>query len=134
MNVSNTISYNSAGSTHDKNDLSKQGEIKRIIPKPIESYRFTDKLQTINETEKINRKNKQDELNEIRDTIDDINKEFQTFDRRLDISVHEKTRQVMVKIVDTSTDKIIRELPPEEILDTLARRRELLGMMVDEQI
>lgn len=139
MDISNTISYDSsrsAESTYNKNNMSDQ-KIKQTIPKPIENYKFTDKLQKINEIEKINRLDKLEEarkLDEIKKTADELNKEFLTFDRKLDISVHEKTKQVMVKIVDTSTDKIIREIPPEEVLDTIAKRKELLGIMVDEQI
>ena len=40
----------------------------------------------------------------------------------------------MVKIIDITTDEIIREIPPEKILDIVAGLWELSGLLVDERI
>lgn len=139
MNISNTISYDSAKSTklaestYSNNDLSAR-KIQQNIPKPRENNRFIDKFQKIDKEAKLEKSKQQEQLSEIKDIIDESNKDFRTFDRRLDISVHEKTREIMVKVVDTLTDEIIKELPPEVVLDTLARRREIVGIMIDKQI
>lgn len=136
MNISNTISYDSnnltksAESTHSKNDLSAR-KIQQNIPKLRENNRFNDNLKTI---DKIDISTQKEQLSEIRDVIDESNKDFRTFDRRLDISVHEKTSEIMVKVVDTLTDEIIKEIPAENVLDTLAKSREFIGMMMDKQI
>lgn len=40
----------------------------------------------------------------------------------------------MVKVVNTETDEVIREIPPEKILDMVAKMWELAGIMVDEKV
>ena len=39
----------------------------------------------------------------------------------------------MVKVVDPNTDKVIREIPPEKILDMVAKMWEVVGLFVDEK-
>lgn len=53
--------------------------------------------------------------------------------RQLQFSIHEKTNRVMIKVIDSKTHEIIREIPPESTLDTFAKVLELAGLMVDEK-
>jgi flagellar protein FlaG len=39
----------------------------------------------------------------------------------------------MVKVIDAETDEIIREIPPEKILDMVAMMWEMVGIIVDER-
>ena len=47
--------------------------------------------------------------------------------------IHEKTNRVTIKMVDKDTKKVIKEFPPEETLDMIARIWEVAGIMVDEK-
>lgn len=47
--------------------------------------------------------------------------------------IHEKTNRVTIKIVDKKTKEVLREFPPEETLDMIAKVWELAGIMVDEK-
>ena len=40
----------------------------------------------------------------------------------------------MVKVIDQNTDEIIREIPPEKILDMVAALWEMAGIIVDRKI
>ncbi|GIP40991.1 hypothetical protein J31TS4_42710 [Paenibacillus sp. J31TS4] len=51
----------------------------------------------------------------------------------LDVSVHEKTKTIMIKVMDSDTGDVIREIPPEKSLDFIARIWELAGLVVDEK-
>jgi flagellar protein FlaG len=48
-------------------------------------------------------------------------------------SIHEKTKQIMVKVIDIETKDVIKEFPPEKILDMVAKMWEVAGIMVDER-
>ena len=65
--------------------------------------------------------------------INDLNKKLNVTGREIRYNIHEKTRQVMVKVVDTDTGKTIREIPPEKSLDILAKILEQSGLLVDEK-
>ena len=47
--------------------------------------------------------------------------------------IHDGTNRVTIKMVDKTSKKVIREYPPEETLDMLAKIWELAGMMIDEK-
>ena len=47
--------------------------------------------------------------------------------------IHDETNRVMIKIVDKDTKEVIKEFPPEETLDMIAKVWELAGIMVDER-
>ncbi|AEI38762.1 flagellar protein FlaG [Paenibacillus mucilaginosus] len=51
----------------------------------------------------------------------------------LNFSIHEKTKQIMVKVIDKESGQIIREVPPEKNLDFLAKLWEMAGILVDEK-
>ena len=55
------------------------------------------------------------------------------FDRRLSFSINEKLDQVVVKVIDTDTDKVIREIPPAELQHVHERIREVIGILFDER-
>ena len=47
--------------------------------------------------------------------------------------IHDGTNRVMIKIVDKDTKEVIKEFPPEETLDMIAKVWELAGIMIDER-
>ena len=71
---------------------------------------------------------------ELIQSIESANEQFVAFDRRFEFTIHEKTKQIMVKIIDAKTDETIREIPPEKILDLVAALWEISGIIVDERI
>lgn len=50
-----------------------------------------------------------------------------------EFKLHERTGRMMVKLVDTETDEVIKEIPPEKILDLVASIWDLVGILVDER-
>lgn len=55
--------------------------------------------------------------------------------RRLEFKVDESTSgQVVVKVIDGNTDKVIKELPPEELQNLHKRLKEAFGVLLDQVI
>ncbi|MBW1960455.1 MAG: flagellar protein FlaG [Deltaproteobacteria bacterium] len=52
----------------------------------------------------------------------------------LHFSVHEKTGRTVVKVVNKDTQKVIREVPPEKILDLAAKLEEMIGILFDKKV
>lgn len=65
--------------------------------------------------------------------IESANKHFEIYDKRLEFSIHEKTKEIMVKIIDSQSNEVIREIPSQKILDMIANMMELAGLLVDEK-
>jgi len=52
----------------------------------------------------------------------------------LNVSIHEKTNEIMVKILNRETGELIREVPSEKTLDLVAKMMEIAGILVDERV
>lgn len=68
----------------------------------------------------------------IKKAIETINKQLSHTECQY--GFHEKTNRVTIKIVDKETDKVIKEFPPEETLEMIAKAWELAGILVDEKL
>lgn len=64
--------------------------------------------------------------------IEKANKHIRTYDRRLEFSIHDATKQIMVKVLNTEDNTVIREIPSEKVLDMVAHLWEVAGILVDE--
>ena len=67
-------------------------------------------------------------------TIEKAVKSLQGPQTTLEISIHEKTHDIMVKVLNKETGEIIREVPREKTLDLVAKMMEIAGILVDEKI
>jgi flagellar protein FlaG len=55
------------------------------------------------------------------------------FKRRLDFKIDEETNRIMIKVIDTKTNKVVKEIPPEQLIRLAAKIQEMLGILVDEE-
>jgi len=69
----------------------------------------------------------------IKKAIERANHTFEIENRSLRFQIHEKLNEVMVKVIDSDTKEVIREIPPEKLLDMFASMLELAGLLVDEK-
>ncbi len=85
-------------------------------------------------TQKDDRENRENTVSEneaIKRVVEDINKKAANSEAVF--GIHEGTNRVTIKIVDKTTKKVIKELPPEKTLDMIAKVWEMAGILVDEK-
>ncbi len=71
---------------------------------------------------------------ELGDTVESLNETLDALDKGLRFDVHEGTERLMVRIVHRKSDEVLREIPPEEVLDMMAKIQEMVGLLIDERI
>lgn len=59
---------------------------------------------------------------------------YAAYNKKLEFSVNEELDQVVVKVIDSTTDKVIREIPPEELQRLQVKIREAVGLLFDQMI
>lgn len=70
----------------------------------------------------------------IEKSLAELSKVSHIFNRRLKFTINEELGEVVVKVIDGDTDKVIKELPPEEIQRLHIRIREAIGLLVDTKV
>jgi flagellar protein FlaG len=51
----------------------------------------------------------------------------------LRFSVHETTGRTIIRVVDKQTEELIREIPPEQVLNLMAKIDEMMGILYDKR-
>lgn len=82
-------------------------------------------------TEGGTREQQQAQNEKIKKAVEQLNKNMPHSEAVF--GIHDETNRVMIKIVDKDTKEVIREFPPEETLDMIAKVWELAGILVDEK-
>lgn len=72
-------------------------------------------------------------IKELDSAVDKANKVLFKNNTHLQFRIHQKTNEVMVKIVEDETGEVLREIPPEKMLDMVAKLWEIAGILVDEK-
>lgn len=67
----------------------------------------------------------------VKRAVEQINKKAKNSEAIF--GIHDETNRVTIKIVDKETREVLKEFPPEETLDMIAKVWELAGLMVDEK-
>jgi flagellar protein FlaG len=67
-------------------------------------------------------------------TIGVANEAFKEVNVAFKYSIDKKTNHEIVEIVNAETGEVIRQIPPEEIINMLSRMYDLLGFLVDKKL
>lgn len=72
-----------------------------------------------------------EKIERIAQVMDDY---VRSAERSLRIQVHGGTGRIMVKVISKEDGRIIREIPPEQVLNLAARMEEMMGFLFDEKV
>ncbi len=71
---------------------------------------------------------------QVEKATEKLNRLMGIIDKRLEFSVHEKSKRVMVKIIDQANGEVLDEIPPKRLLDILSSISEIAGLMFDKRV
>ena len=71
---------------------------------------------------------------DIHQVAADIEQVSQTFNKKLQFVVDQMSQEVIVKVIDKNTDKVIKVLPPEELQRLHRKLKETIGLMFNEKV
>jgi flagellar protein FlaG len=70
----------------------------------------------------------------IHSTAADLERVSLVFNRKLQFVVDHHSNEVIVKVIDKETDKVIKELPPEELQRLHSNVKNAIGFLFDERV
>ena len=70
---------------------------------------------------------------QLTDKIAQLNDYTQRINREIQFSVDEGTDRTVVKVIDSKTDEVIRQIPSEEVLRITESMENFSGMLLQEQ-
>jgi len=67
---------------------------------------------------------------ELAKVVDRVNQTAQVFNQALQFEMGEG-KQVVIRVVDTASGQVVREIPPEKFMDAFKRMEDALGLLLD---
>ncbi|BCN32556.1 flagellar protein FlaG [Anaeromicropila herbilytica] len=127
------------GENYIKEVVKTQSSGQQFPSSQTTSEQNVTKMHGVNDANKSDEKSK-DSNNEdnsiekkIRDAVTAANNKLLQSKTRCEYKYHEDINRVSIKIRDTETDKIIKEIPAEGTLESLKKIWEIAGLLVDEK-
>lgn len=71
---------------------------------------------------------------ELSRAVHQLNKLMQAYNTEINFQLHESSGEYVVKVVNSLDKSVIREIPPERVLDMVAYFKEIMGVIIDELI
>ncbi|MBW1980180.1 MAG: flagellar protein FlaG [Deltaproteobacteria bacterium] len=93
-------------------------------PKPSEAHETAPQLHLDEYEGRLDKGRVEELVAKIQEYVDSLAVE-------LKFQVHDKTGVLMVKVIKEETGEVIREVPPEQLLDLAARIDEMIGALLD---
>lgn len=82
----------------------------------------------------ITKAKQKSDIKELNSAVNKANKVLFKNNTHLQFRIHERTKEVMVKIINDESGEVLREIPPEKMLDMVAKLWEIAGIIVDEKV
>ena len=101
--------------------------------KTLESVRKEIEKQTKEKLKDIQDQNKisNEQLQEL---IREIQRKFDYLNRYLKITIDDQLEIPVVKILEKDTNRLIRQIPPDYLLDLMKKIDEMLGVLISERV
>lgn len=72
-------------------------------------------------------------MEQLEKAVNKANEHIMEVNTQLQYRIHEGTDRIMVRLIDTESQDVIREIPPEKMLDLVAEIWKRVGLVVDKQ-
>lgn len=69
---------------------------------------------------------------ELKNLADALTSAANALNKRIQFSYNEKIDRVVLKVINTENNEVVREIPPRELVRVYEHIHELIGMFVDE--
>lgn len=106
----------------------------KLSEKNIEKVHKSDKKVISNGAVTSKEQIKEISKDKVQQAVDSINEFIAPLQTNTKFIYHEGLDEYYVKVVDSVTEEVIKEIPPERLLNAFYEMQKLAGMIVDEKI
>ena len=103
-------------------------------PLPAEQKAAAELAEAYSPPKTVDKSNSKPNFPEIKQTVSELERVSQAFDRRFKFIIDNESREILIKVIDNETDKVIKVLPPEELQRLHSRIRETIGFLFDTMV
>jgi len=107
-------------------------------PQKQETKAKMENLRAVEESAKNESRVSESDLEEgraeIEKTVEDMNSFLKSQRKTLSFFVDKDSGRYGVKVVDSKTNEIVKQIPPDEVLDIAAKIKDMIGALIDKTV
>ena len=70
-------------------------------------------------------------MEDLEEAVKKVNITAETFNVGLRFRIHEESERIMVQVINLENNEVIKEIPPEKILNVVAQIQNIIGLFID---
>jgi flagellar protein FlaG len=70
---------------------------------------------------------------DVSEAMERVSGTAKLFNRKIHLEIDKELDMMIVKIIDADTEKVIRQVPPEELVELSKNARDLKGLLIDKE-
>lgn len=102
----------------------------KVVKSVAQDNTISDKKAASKDAQADKKEMSRDELDAL---TQELNSFMGSFNADLHFAIHEKTKQLMVQIIDERKNIVLKEYPSHEFLDMVARISDYVGVLLDKK-
>ncbi|MEW9109706.1 MAG: flagellar protein FlaG [Cytobacillus gottheilii] len=116
--------------------LEADAGLKSAVVVPTQKNEHVRPLVSLAETKVDKNEQDQHEVSKdyLEEKITDTNNFLEPNFKSVKFQLHEDLNRYYVKVIDSDSKEVVREIPPKEFLDMIAKMTEFLGVLIDKKI
>ena len=91
------------------------------------------KINTLENSKKVSSQTKTLSPHELKIVINKINENVSKLNKDVKFAYNETLKSLIVKVIDAKTGKVIREIPPQEVINLQKKLSEVVGIIFDSK-
>jgi flagellar protein FlaG len=73
-------------------------------------------------------------LEDVEKALAQVNDLAKSLSRKLNFSYDERIEKIIVRVMEGDSEKVIRQIPPEEMIRLSLKMEEMIGMLINQSI
>ena len=118
-------------SVESMTSISSIKQAKNSVSSNVTESEVTEPVKIEATLEQNNNKNSEEKLKEAIDSLNDF---LKVNNKSSQFVLHEELDKYYVRLIDSETKEVVKEIPPKKLLDAFYEMQKLAGMIVDEKI
>ena len=131
INISQNYATLTAPGPAKRSESGSSERVKFQESKPVKTETYSNAQKAMLKSGKEEELEQKD-INKLDEKIAELNAKVESTNRNLKFNVHKESGRVQVKVIDSSNNKVIKEIPPKEMLDLISRMHKMEGLLFNK--
>ena len=119
-----------------RSDNIASAKVSRIADQKVRPDQQIKEYQQIKKEKNVEKEQKEKKEIQVSSALlDDLENNINTIHNvGLEFSMHEESGRNVIKVIEKDTGNLIRQIPPDEVLELISRMVDMLGILFDKKV